>query len=101
MKRIEVMGLQTIPEIKQGDNLADIIVRAGNEEIGGIVYLRLTVAGAATAKQFRQIFSRQIRAFLCSPARPKRLITESVNRISNCSSPNSKIFSKSSSALSS
>lgn len=36
MKKIEVLGLQTIPEIKEGDNLAGIIVKAGNEEIGGL-----------------------------------------------------------------
>ena len=36
MKKIEVLGLQTIPEIKEGDNLAEIIVRAGNEEIDGL-----------------------------------------------------------------
>ena len=36
MKRIEVMGLQTIPEISQGDNLAEIIVKCANSEIGGL-----------------------------------------------------------------
>lgn len=36
MKKIEVLGLQTIPEIKQGDNLAEIIVRASDEEMGGL-----------------------------------------------------------------
>jgi coenzyme F420-0:L-glutamate ligase/coenzyme F420-1:gamma-L-glutamate ligase len=35
MKKIEVLGLQTIPEIKQNDNLAEIIIKAGNEETGG------------------------------------------------------------------
>ncbi len=35
MKKIEAFGLQTIPEIKQGDNLAEIIVRISKEEIGG------------------------------------------------------------------
>lgn len=36
MKRIEVMGLQTIPEISQGDNLAEIIVKCANSEIDGL-----------------------------------------------------------------
>jgi coenzyme F420-0:L-glutamate ligase / coenzyme F420-1:gamma-L-glutamate ligase len=36
MKKIEVLGLQTIPQIKQGDNLAQIIVTAGDREIGGL-----------------------------------------------------------------
>jgi len=36
MKRIEILGLQTIPEIKQGDNLAQIIVDCSNNEIGGL-----------------------------------------------------------------
>ena len=36
MKKIEVLGLQTIPEIEQGDNLAEIIVGASGEEIGGL-----------------------------------------------------------------
>ncbi len=34
MKKIEVLGLQTIPKIKQSDNLAEIIVRSANSEIG-------------------------------------------------------------------
>jgi len=34
MKKIEVLGLQTIPEIKEGDNLAEIIVnRAESEQL--------------------------------------------------------------------
>ena len=36
MKKIEVLGLQTIPEIKQGDNLAEIIVKCADKEIGGL-----------------------------------------------------------------
>lgn len=36
MKKIEVLGLQTIPEIKQGDNLAEIIVRCAEKEVGGL-----------------------------------------------------------------
>jgi coenzyme F420-0:L-glutamate ligase/coenzyme F420-1:gamma-L-glutamate ligase len=36
MKKIEVLGLQTIPEIKQGDNLAEIIVRCAEAEIGSL-----------------------------------------------------------------
>ena len=36
MKKIEVLGLQTIPEIKQGDNLAEIIVKCVNDEMGGL-----------------------------------------------------------------
>lgn len=36
MKKIEVLGLQTIPEIKQGDNLPEIIVRCVDDEIGGL-----------------------------------------------------------------
>lgn len=37
MKKIEVLGLQTIPKIKQGDNLADIITTAAQQEIGGLL----------------------------------------------------------------
>lgn len=36
MKKIEVLGLQTVPEIKQGDNLAEIIVKCADSEIGGL-----------------------------------------------------------------
>lgn len=36
MKKIEVLGLQTIPEIKQGDNLAEIIRTAAEREISGL-----------------------------------------------------------------
>jgi coenzyme F420-0:L-glutamate ligase/coenzyme F420-1:gamma-L-glutamate ligase len=35
MKKIEVLGLQTVPEIKKGDNLAHIIVKCAEDEIGG------------------------------------------------------------------
>lgn len=36
MKKIEILGLQTVPEIKQGDNLAQIIIDCSNDEIGGL-----------------------------------------------------------------
>jgi coenzyme F420-0:L-glutamate ligase/coenzyme F420-1:gamma-L-glutamate ligase len=36
MKKIEVLGLQTIPEIEQGDNLAEIITKSCDGEIGGL-----------------------------------------------------------------
>jgi coenzyme F420-0:L-glutamate ligase/coenzyme F420-1:gamma-L-glutamate ligase len=36
MKRIEVFGLQTIPKIKQGDNLAEIVLRCAKKEMGGL-----------------------------------------------------------------
>lgn len=36
MKKIEVLGLQTIPEIKQGDNLAEIIVKCVDDEVSGL-----------------------------------------------------------------
>lgn len=36
MKRIEVLGLQTIPRIEPGDNLTEIIVRCAGTEIGGL-----------------------------------------------------------------
>lgn len=36
MKKIEVLGLQTIPEIEQGDNLPEIIVKCVSDEIGGL-----------------------------------------------------------------
>jgi coenzyme F420-0:L-glutamate ligase/coenzyme F420-1:gamma-L-glutamate ligase len=36
MKKIEVLGLQTIPQIKEGDNLAEIIVDSSEGEIGGL-----------------------------------------------------------------
>ena len=37
MKKIEVLGLQTVPKIKQGDNLADLIAAAAQQEIGGLL----------------------------------------------------------------
>jgi len=37
MKKIEVIGLQSVPEIKQGDDLATIIVRCAKDEIGGLI----------------------------------------------------------------
>lgn len=36
MKKIEILGLQSVPEIKQGDNLPEIIVRCAEKEIGGL-----------------------------------------------------------------
>jgi coenzyme F420-0:L-glutamate ligase/coenzyme F420-1:gamma-L-glutamate ligase len=36
MKKIEVLGLQTLPKIEQGDNLAQIIVQSADGEIGGL-----------------------------------------------------------------
>jgi coenzyme F420-0:L-glutamate ligase/coenzyme F420-1:gamma-L-glutamate ligase len=36
MKKIEVFGLQTIPKIKQGDNLADEVAKAAEQEIAGL-----------------------------------------------------------------
>jgi coenzyme F420-0:L-glutamate ligase/coenzyme F420-1:gamma-L-glutamate ligase len=36
MKRIEILGLQTIPEIREGDNLAEIVVKCSEDEIGGL-----------------------------------------------------------------
>ena len=36
MKKIEVLGLQTVPKIKEGDNLAEIIVKCVEDEIGGL-----------------------------------------------------------------
>lgn len=36
MKKIEVLGLQTLPEIKKGDILAEVIVKSCNKEIGGL-----------------------------------------------------------------
>ncbi len=37
MKKIEVLGLLTIPKIKQGDNLAQIVAQAAEQEIGGLL----------------------------------------------------------------
>ena len=37
MKKVEVFGLQTIPKIKQGDNLAEIIRSCAEQEIGGLL----------------------------------------------------------------
>lgn len=37
MKKIEVFGLATIPKIKQGDNLAEIIYACAENEIGGLL----------------------------------------------------------------
>ena len=36
MKKIELLGLQTVPEIQPGDNLAEIIFKAAVDEIGGL-----------------------------------------------------------------
>ena len=36
MKKIEVLGLQTVPEIKPNDNLPEIIVNSAETEVGGI-----------------------------------------------------------------
>lgn len=36
MKKIEVLGLQTIPQIKPGDNLAEIVVNCAHHEMGGL-----------------------------------------------------------------
>jgi coenzyme F420-0:L-glutamate ligase/coenzyme F420-1:gamma-L-glutamate ligase len=36
MKKIEILGLATIPKIKQGDKLAEIIASAAGQEIGGL-----------------------------------------------------------------
>jgi len=36
MKNIEVLGLETLSEIRSGDNLADIIIKCSDAEIGGL-----------------------------------------------------------------
>ena len=36
MKKIEVFGLQTIPKIKQGDNLAEIVYACAEQELAGL-----------------------------------------------------------------
>jgi len=36
VKKIEILGLQTVPEIKPGDNLAEIVVKCSEKEIGGL-----------------------------------------------------------------
>ena len=36
MKKIEVLGLQTVPQIKKGDDLAKIIIKCSNDELGGL-----------------------------------------------------------------
>jgi len=36
MKKIEILGLQKIPKIEEGDNLAQIIVNCANSEIDGL-----------------------------------------------------------------
>jgi coenzyme F420-0:L-glutamate ligase/coenzyme F420-1:gamma-L-glutamate ligase len=36
MKKIEVLGLQTIPEVQQDNNLAEMIVNSADSEIGGL-----------------------------------------------------------------
>jgi len=36
MKKIEVLGLQTMPEITEGDNLSEIITKCADDEIGGL-----------------------------------------------------------------
>jgi coenzyme F420-0:L-glutamate ligase / coenzyme F420-1:gamma-L-glutamate ligase len=36
MKKIEVFGLQTIPKIRQGDNLAEIVFRCAEKEMDGL-----------------------------------------------------------------
>ena len=43
MKRIEILGLQTLPEINQGDNLAQIIVDCPDDEIGGLKEMDIIV----------------------------------------------------------
>jgi len=55
MKRIEVLGLQTVPEIKEGDNLAEIIARCAEEEVGGleekdIIVLTSKIVSKATGR---------------------------------------------------
>ena len=56
MNKIEVLGLQTIPKIKQGDNLSEIIVKASNEEVGGlqekdIIILTSKIVSKATGRR--------------------------------------------------
>lgn len=36
MRKIEILGLQTVPEIQQGNNLAEIIINSADSEIGGL-----------------------------------------------------------------
>jgi coenzyme F420-0:L-glutamate ligase/coenzyme F420-1:gamma-L-glutamate ligase len=43
MKKIEVFGLQTIPKIKPGDNLAEIITSAAKQEMGGLKQMDIVV----------------------------------------------------------
>jgi len=43
MKKIEVLGLQGIPEIEEGDNLAEIVVNCADSEIGGLKHKDIVV----------------------------------------------------------
>jgi len=36
MKKIEILGLQSIPQINEGDNLAEIVIKASKDEISGL-----------------------------------------------------------------
>jgi F420-0:gamma-glutamyl ligase len=36
MKKVEILGLGTVPDIKSGDKLADVIVRCAEDEVDGI-----------------------------------------------------------------
>jgi F420-0:gamma-glutamyl ligase len=36
VKKIEIFGLQTVPQIKEGDNLAQTIVKCAEDEIGSL-----------------------------------------------------------------
>lgn len=55
MKKIEILGLQTIPQIKEGDNLAQIIVKCAGDEIGSlqekdIIVLTSKIVSKATGR---------------------------------------------------
>lgn len=43
MKKIELFGLQTIGKIEQGDNLAQIIAKSAEKEIGGLADLDVVI----------------------------------------------------------
>ncbi len=55
MKKIEALGLQTVPEIKQADNLAQIIADCAKNEIDGLQEKDIIVLTSTSALLFGQV----------------------------------------------
>ncbi len=77
MKKIDVLGLQTVPEIKKGDNLAAIITESATREIGDLQDKDIVVL---TSKIVSKAMGRMRRMDDVVPGRRARYISKKTGK---------------------